>query len=192
MSTFPEHFSLNPSIEKRRSTVSFSSKPIEPQKIHLLFEAARWAPSSYNEQPWRFIYGTNDDPDNYGLLFNLLMEGNKEWVKNAPMIILSVAKLDFTLNGNPNFYARHDLGLATENLMVQAVHMGLMAHPMGGFDKKKAIADCGIPEGYEPVAMIAVGYPGEIHDLPENLRKRELTERVRKPQSDIVFRGKWG
>ncbi len=192
MSTFPDHILLNPGIEKRRSTVSFSPKPIEPQKIHLMFEAARWAPSSYNEQPWRFIYGTNDDPGNYGLLIDLLTEGNKEWVKNAPMIILSAAKLDFTLNGNPNFYARHDVGLATQNLMIQAVHMGLMAHPMGGFDMKKAVSSCGIPDSYEPVAMIAVGYPGEINKLPENLLKREKAERVRKPQNDIVFRGKWG
>jgi nitroreductase len=191
MSNSIDQFKLNPLIEKRRSTVSFSDKPVEGQKIHLLFEAARWAPSSYNEQPWRFIYGVKDDENSYEKLFDCLMEGNKEWVKNAPMIILSVAKQDFTLNGNPNFYARHDVGLATENLMIQAVQMGLMVHPMGGFDKKKATAELAIPEGFEPVAMIAVGYPGELNELPENLKKREEGERVRKAQDEFVFRGQW-
>lgn len=191
MSNSPEHFMLNPLIEKRRSTVSFSAKPVEGQKIHLLFEAARWAPSSYNEQPWRFIYGVKDDENSYQKLFDCLMEGNKEWVKNAPLIILSIAKQDFTLNGNPNFYARHDVGLASENLMIQAVQMGLMVHPMGGFDKKKAVADLSIPEGFEPVAMIAVGYPGDVNDLSDDLRKREQGERVRKAQNEFVFRGQW-
>lgn len=191
MSNSNEQFTLNPLIEKRRSTVSFSNKPIEGQKIHLLFEAARWAPSSYNEQPWRFIYGVKDDENSYQKLFDCLMEGNREWVKNAPMIVLSVAKKDFTLNGNPNFYARHDVGMATENLMIQAVQMGLMVHPMGGFDKNKAFTDLSIPEGFEPVAMIAVGYPGELNDLTEDLRKREQGKRVRKAQDEFVFRGQW-
>lgn len=191
MSNSNEQFTLNPLIEKRRSTVSFSNKPVEGQKIHLLFEAARWAPSSYNEQPWRFIYGVKDNENSYQKLFDCLMEGNREWVKNAPMIVLSVAKKDFTLNGNPNFYARHDVGMATENLMIQAVQMGLMVHPMGGFDKKKAITDLSIPEGFEPVAMIAVGYPGEVNDLTEDLRKREQGKRVRKAQDEFVFRGQW-
>jgi nitroreductase len=191
MSNFPEHFMLNPQIEKRRSRVSFSSKPVESQKIHLLFEAARWAPSSYNEQPWSFIYGVKDDENSYQKLFDCLMEGNKKWVKNAPLIILSIAKKYLDLDGKPNSYAWHDVGLATENLLIQAVQMGLAVHPMGGFDKKKAIADLSIPEGFEPVAMIAVGYQGEVNDLSEELRKREQGERVRKAQDEFVFRGQW-
>lgn len=191
MSNSTEQYILNPLIEKRRSTVSFSNKPVEGQKIHLLFEAARWAPSSFNEQPWRFIYGVKDEENSFQKLFDCLMEGNKQWVKNAPLIVLSLAKQAFDLDGRPNSYALHDVGLASENLMIQAVQMGLMVHPMGGFDKKKAIADLSIPDGFEPVAMIAVGYPGDVNDLSDDLRKREQSERVRKAQDEFVFRGQW-
>lgn len=191
MSNSTEQYILNPLIEKRRSTVSFSNKPVEGQKIHLLFEAARWAPSSFNEQPWRFIYGVKDEENSFQKLFDCLMEGNKQWVKNAPLIVLSLAKQAFDLDGRPNSYALHDVGLASENLMIQAVQMGLMVHPMGGFDKKKAIADLSIPDGFEPVAMIAVGYPGDVNDLSDDLRKREQSERVRKAQAEFAFRGQW-
>lgn len=186
-----ENFTLSKMISERRSTLAFSKKPIEGPKIHQLFEAARWAPSSYNEQPWRFIYGLQEEPDSFVKLFDCLTDGNKEWVKDAQMLVLSIAKTNFSMNDQSNFYARHDVGLATQNLMLQAVHMGLVVHPMGGFDKKKAAEVLAIPSGYEPVAMIAVGYPGEAENLPEHLLKREKSERLRKPQSEIVFKGKW-
>lgn len=192
MKNSAENFTMSEVIEARKSTVNFSLKPVEGPKIHSMFEAARWAPSSYNEQPWRFIYGTRDHNDSFQKLYDCLADGNKEWVNNVPLLILSIAKTSFSLNDKSNNYAFHDVGLATQNLMLQAVFMGLQVHPMGGFDKQKALNDLSIPEGFEPVAMIAVGYEGNVCDLPENLRKREMSDRRRLPQYEIVFRGKWG
>ncbi len=186
-----EDIKLSKFIKNRRSSVSFSTRSVEEIKIQLLFEAARWAPSSYNEQPWRFIYGLKNGRGVYQTLFECLTEGNQEWVKNAPVLILSILKSNFSHNNLPNYYALHDVGLATENLMLQAVYMGLSAHPMGGFYKNKAVSELFIPIEFEPVAMIAVGYQGETGNLPEHLKKRELGERVRKPLSEFVFTGKW-
>lgn len=191
MNTSSISFTLNEAIGGRRSPLAFSLKPIESNKIHLLFEAARWAPSSYNEQPWRFIFATREDSEAFQKLYDCLMPGNQSWVKNVPLLVLSVAKTNFSLNDEPNFYAFHDLGLATQNLMLQAVHMGLVSHPMGGFNKSKARELFQIPDGYAPGAMIAIGYAGNPEDLAEDLFKRETAERVRKPQSEIVFSGKW-
>lgn len=191
MNTSTSSFTLNEAISDRRSPLAFSLKPIESSKIYLLFEAARWAPSSYNEQPWRFIYSTRENPEGFQKLHDCLMPGNQSWVKNVPMLVLSVAKKNFSLNDEPNFYAFHDVGLATQNLMLQAVHMGLVSHPMGGFDKTKARELFQIPDGYAPAAMIAIGYAGNPGDLAEDLYKRETAERIRKPQSETVFSGKW-
>lgn len=157
-----------------------------------LLEAARWAPSSSNEQPWRFVVATKEEPADYDRLLACLLEGNRKWAYRAPVLILSVTRMDFEEDGRPNRHAFHDVGLATENLLLQATALGLVAHPMAGFDIEKARADLKIPSGYEPVAMIAVGYPGELSVLPDYLQQRELKPRERKPLTEIAFSGQWG
>jgi len=156
-----------------------------------LFEAARWAPSSNNEQPWRFLAASRDAGADYDRLLACLNEGNRKWAFRAPLLILSVAGLHFEDDDKPNRHAFHDTGLAAENLVLQAVALGLTAHQMAGFDIEKARASCLIPSGYEPVAMIAVGYPGDPAALPEYLREREMKPRERKPIDEFVFSSQW-
>jgi len=180
-------------ILNRRSTVAFSSKPIEQEKITDLFEAARLAPSSSNIQPWRFIYATQEDKEQFQVLFDCLAPGNQRWAKNAYMLVLSVAEQSYEYKDvyQSNKYAFHDVGISMGMLMVEAAYLGLVTHPMGGYDPEKARKDLDIPEMFTPVAMIAVGYPGTTDDLPEDLIKREKSERKRKSLDEIVFRGKF-
>jgi len=177
-------------ITSRRSPLAFSEKQIEPEKINVLFEAARWAASSFNEQPWRFVYAVREESNEFNLLLDCLVEGNRIWARNAPLLVLSIARMNFTYNDRPNKHAFHDVGLAVGNLLTQATSMGLMVHQMGGYSPEKAKRNFSIPDGYEPVAMIAIGYPGNIDDLPEDLKKRELQPRKRKLLDEIIFRGK--
>lgn len=179
-------------LARRWSPRAFAEQPVEQEQLHSLFEAARWAPSSSNEQPWRFIVATKDDQAAYDRHLACLLEGNRKWAFRAPVLILSVARLDFEDDGKPNRHAFHDTGLALENLLLQAAALGLVAHPMAGFDIEKARADLKIPSGYEPVAMIAVGHPGELGLLPDYLQQRELKPRERKPLAEILYAGQWG
>ena len=179
-------------FKRRWSPRAFSDQPVEPEKLRILFEAARWAPSSNNEQPWRFIVANKDNETEWNRLFACLVEGNRTWAYRAPVLILSVASLNFEDDSKPNRHAFHDTGMAVENLVLQATALGLSAHQMAGFDVEKARADLKIPSGYEPVAMIAVGYPGDLASLPDRLRERELQLRSRQPISEWTFSGQWG
>lgn len=179
-------------IKRRWSPRAFSDQPIEAEKLHMLFEAARWAPSSNNEQPWRFIFANKDHELEWNRLLSCLVEANRKWASRAPVLILSVASLNFEEDATPNRHAFHDTGMAVENLVLQATALGLSAHQMAGFDVEKARADLKIPSGYEPVAMIAVGYPGDLASLSDRLRERELRPRSRRPLSDWTFAGQWG
>lgn len=170
----------------------FDERRIEREKVQSLFEAARWAPSSNNEQPWRFLAATRDAEADFDRLLACLNEGNRKWAFRAPLLVLSVAGLNCEDDAKPNRHAFHDMGLAAENLVLQAVALGLVGHQMAGFDVEKARADCLIPSGYEPVAMIAVGYPGDPSVLPDRLRERELKPRHRKPIDEFVFSSRWG
>lgn len=181
---------LHPLIKKRKSVVSFTNEIPTDATINLLFEAARWAPSSRNQQPWRFIYTTKDDPE-YKDFFDLLFEGNKEWAHSAPMFALSVAETISDYKNRANRFAFHDMGMAVANLLLQATHMGLYVHQMGGYDVEGARKTFNIPERFEPGAMIAIGYHGEIDHLPMELKRRELQKRVRKDIGDFVYRGGW-
>jgi nitroreductase len=165
---------------------------IEPEKLRSLLEAARWAPSSYNEQPWSFIVATKDGPEEHGRLLSCLVEGNVRWAQHAPVLMLSVATLAFERNQKPNRHAFHDVGLAVENLVIQGMTLGLFVHQMAGFHVNKAREEYGIPEGHEPVAAIAIGYLGDPGRLPDDLRERELAPRTRKPMESFVFSGRWG
>ncbi|MDJ0845623.1 nitroreductase family protein [Crocosphaera sp.] len=179
-------------IKQRWSPLAFDARPIEPTKIASLLEAARWAASCFNEQPWSFIVATQDNSQEYEKLLSCLVEANQKWAKNAPLLMLSVAKLTFERNNKPNRHALHDVGFAVGNLTLQAQSFGLFVHQMGGFDGDKARSLYNIPQDYEPIAAIAVGYPGNINQLDEDLKQRELSPRSRKPLTDFVFRGNWG
>jgi nitroreductase len=179
-------------LRQRWSPRAFDDRPIEPEKLRSLFEAARWAPSSNNGQPWRFIVANKDYETEWNRLLACLVEGNQKWAYRAPVLILSVASLNFEDDAKPNRHAFHDTGMAVENLVLQATALGLAAHQMAGFDVEKARVDLKIPLGYEPVAMIAVGYPGDLASLPDRLREREQQPRSRLPISEWTFSGQWG
>ena len=179
-------------LEKRFSPYAFSSRPVEAEELRKLFEAARSAPSSYNEQPWRFVVATRQDPEAFERLLQAIGERNREWAHRAPVLVLSVAKLDFTHNGQPNRHAFHDVGQATAYLTLQATALGLYVHQMAGFEAGKARQLLSIPQGYEPVAMMAVGYLGDAEPVPQALRHRDRPPRVRKPLDSLAFEGIWG
>jgi len=179
-------------LRRRWSPRAFSDRRVEPDTLRSLLEAARWAPSSFNEQPWSFILATKDDPAEFGRLLSCLVDGNIQWAQHAPVLMVSVARLSFEDDGKPNRHAFHDVGLAVANLIVQATALGLVVHQMAGIFPDKIRELYGIPEGYEAVAGIALGYPGDPQSLPEGLRKRELAPRERKPMTEFVFSGRWG
>ena len=185
-------YSLHELIKQRWSPLAFNTRPIEPTKIASLLEAARWAASCFNEQPWFFIVAIQDNTQEYEKLLSCLVEANQKWAKDAPLLILSVAKLSFDHNNKPNRHALHDVGLAVGNLTLQAQSFGLFVHQMGGFDADKARNLYHIPQDYEPVAAIAVGYPGNVRQLDPDLQERQLSPRTRKPLKDFIFRDRWG
>jgi nitroreductase len=186
------HYPILDLLRRRWSPRAFSERPIEREKLLSLFEAARWSPSSSNEQPWSFIVATKEDRAAHERLFSCLVEGNKIWAGRPPVLMLSVAKLFFDEDRSPNRHAFHDVGQATAYLTVQATALGLAVHQMAGFDVEKARKDLAIPEGYEPDAMVVIGYPGDPAVLPDRLRQRELAPRQRKPIQEFVFAGRWG
>lgn len=182
----PAETGLTSEISRRWSPRAFADKPVTKEDLRRLFEAARWAPSSYNDQPWRFIVGQKGD-STYQRIFDSLGEFNQAWAKSAPVLLLTAAHKEFNQNQKPNHHAMHDLGLATAMLMVQATHQGLYTHGMAGFDHAKARAAFGIPPEYEIGAVIALGYFGNPDELPEGMKERELAPRQRKPLSEIVL-----
>ena len=186
--TYPSHDLLR----RRWSPRAFSEQPVEPEKLLSLFEAARWAPSSNNEQPWSFLMATKEDELGYRRLFDCLKEGNKKWAFRAPVLALSVARLNFEDDGTSNRHAFHDTGMAVFSLVIQATALGLIVHQMAGYDVEKARKDLKIPAGHDPVAMIAIGYSGDPSQLPDYLRERELKPRDRKAISEFVFSAEWG
>jgi nitroreductase len=179
-------------LSHRWSPRAFDSRPVEPEKLRSLFEAARWAASSFNAQPWYFIVATKDDPENFKRVLDCFVEFNQGWAKGAPVVAVSVAGLNFQHNGQPNRHAFHDVGQAAANLALQATSLGLQIHQMGGILPEKAREIFGIPEGFEAVAGIALGYPGDPASLPDGMRQQEVAPRQRKALSSFVFTGKWG
>jgi nitroreductase len=168
-------------------------RAVERDKILTMLDAARWAPSCFNDQPRYFLVFNESNAEALDRARDCLSEGNA-WARKAPMLMLSVARDTFEKNGKPNRWAQHDTGLATENLLLEAVELGLAAHPMAGFDADRTRVEFGIPEGFTPMAMIAIGYPyrGPFEELDEKLRGKELASRERKPIDQIAFAGFWG
>jgi len=174
-------------ISGRRSVRTFSERAIEQEKIYSLFEATRWAPSSTNEQPWYYIYATKDQADLWNKIFDSLNQGNKVWAKNAPMLIVSMARKKFTKYEQDNSHALYDLGGANAFLSVQAVELGLQLRQMAGFNHDLLIHSLNIPDTYSLGVVMAVGYPGDPESLPENLKARELAPRERYLQQEFVM-----
>ena len=188
----PTDFPVHDFVAERWSPRAFSDKPVAPDVLQSLFEAARWAPSSSNEQPWAYIVATKDDAENFAKLLSVLVPFNVTWAQRAPVLALAVAELAFAKNGTPNRNAQHDVGAASAWLTVEATSRGLFVHQMAGYDYDKARQVFGIPAGWEPIAAIAIGYPGDPDSLPQPLRDREGAPRTRKPISEFVMSGGWG
>lgn len=178
-------------IKKRWSPRAFAERPVEHDKLLSLFEAARWAPSSRNAQPWSFILATKEHREGFNSLLRCLPEQNQRWARGAPVLILSIAHL-FLQAGKPDRLAFYGVGLAVENLAIQATALGLCVHQMGGINEKDVREAFNIPEGYEPVDTIAVGYLGNPQSLPDDLQEQERAPRKRKPLEEFVFSERWG
>ena len=182
---------LHELIRNRWSPRAFAEKPVTPEVLRSLFEAARWAPSSNNEQPWAYLVAAKDDA-NFAKMLGVLVEFNANWAKHAPVLALSVAHLKTQRDGKPNRVALHDVGSASAQLTFEANARGLQVHQMAGFDAEKARHTFAIPGDWEPVAAMAIGYPGDPESLPAKLRERELAPRTRKPLGEFVMAGGWG
>lgn len=181
------HHPISEIIRRRRSIRAFRSDAVEQEKINSLFEATRWAPSSTNEQPWVFIYATKDQTELWDKMFGALNEGNQLWAKDAPLLILSLARKNFTRYEGPNAHALYDLGGANAFLSLQAVELGLQVRQMAGFSQSIARKNLRIPNEFALGVFIAVGYPGDPSSLPEKLREREKAPRERLQQEEFVL-----
>jgi len=188
----PAGYPINESIKQRWSPRSFLPKPVEPAKLLSVLEAARWAPSSYNEQPWFFIVARTEDGAEFDRLLGCLVEANQGWAKAAPVLLVSVAKKTFDRNGKPNRCAIHDVGLASENMAIEAVEQGLATHGMAGIDQEKIHEVYHLPENCEAVAAWAIGYAGEPDALSGGLKEAEESPRERRSLPEFVFTGDWG
>ena len=187
----PTQYNIHALIKKRWSPRAFSDKRVDPDLLRQLFDAARWAPSSFNEQPWRFVIASKDESEEYERLSQVLNDFNKKWATTAPVLILTLAKDNFERNSKPNKHASHDLGQAVSYMTFEATRHDLYLHQMAGILPEKAIELFNIPEHYTPMTMIALGYLGDIDVLPESLQEKEKGERSRLSIDEIVFRGTW-
>jgi nitroreductase len=179
-------------LAARWSPYAFQDRPVPEADLCSLFEAARWAASSYNEQPWSYLVATKDNPDQFQQLLSCLVEFNQEWAKAAPVLALGIVSLRFAGNGQVNRAAVHDLGLAAGNLLVEATSRGIFVHQMLGILPEKARQIFAIPDGYEAWTGLAIGYRGDPTQLPDVLRERERKPRQRKLLHEFIFSGKWG
>lgn len=179
-------------ITNRWSPRSFSNKPVDDETLMQLFEAARWAPSSYNAQPWRYIYAKRENTEAFEQMRSCLVSFNQEWTAGAAVLILGCAKMYAREDlDKPNHYAKHDLGAASMSMAIQATALGLYVHQMGGLDFEKARETYNLPEGFEIITAIAIGYLGNPDDLSEEMRETEVKTRERAPVSDFVFENSW-
>ncbi|HYA96919.1 MAG TPA: nitroreductase family protein [Methylomirabilota bacterium] len=184
-------FPIHELLKERWSPRAFAEKPVPPEILRSLFEAARWAASSFNDQPWAYIIATKNQPEEFSRIVSVLVESNA-WAAKAPVLALSLVRLNFHHNGQPNRVALHDLGAASASLALEATSRGLAVHQMAGILGDKAREIFQIPPDWEPVAALAIGYPGDPATLPDKLRSREAAPRQRKPISAFVMSGRFG
>ena len=185
-------FPIHDLLARRYSPRAFDPRPVDARQVRSLLEAARWAASSFNEQPWYFLVARREDAEQFERMLGCLNERNQAWARNAGVLMLTVAKTTLTPSGRPNRCAVHDMGQASANLALEATALGLGAHQMAGVDLGKVRATYGVPVGFEPQTAIAIGHPGPIDGLPEAFREAERAPRRRKPQHEFVFSGGWG
>lgn len=184
--------SVNPLITNRWSPRAFQNEPLSDDAIRSIFEAGRLAPSSFNLQPWRFIYGKQTEQYDFNCVLDVLLEVNQEWAQEAPLLVLAIAEMNNPLTGDPNPHAWHDVGLAVAHMVLQAESVGIKAHQMGGFDAAKAKEQLDIPEGFEPVSVTAFGYPGAPEQLPAKFQESERQHSGRHSMEELVFTGCFG
>jgi nitroreductase len=178
-------------LAERWSPYGFADRPVAESDLLSLFEAARWAASSYNEQPWNYLVATRENPKEFARLLSCLVEANQAWAKAAPVLVLGVVSLRFAKNDKDNRAAVHDLGLAAGNLSIEATARGLSVHQMIGILPDQAREAYQIPEHYEAWTAMAIGYKADPATLPDALKERDLTPRQRKPLNEFVFTGLW-
>lgn len=179
-------YDINSLIKGRWSARAFSDKNISDDLLNQFIEAASWAASSMNEQPWLY-YAAHRGTPAFELLVEVLMSGNQTWAKDAAVLLLSLARKTFT-NGNPNRHYMHDVGAANQNLMLEATANGVLGHLMGGFDVVKTKEVFGLTDDLDPVVVIALGYPGNAEQLPAPFNEREVAPRLRKALGEILVK----
>lgn len=179
-------------IAARWSPYAFADRAVSKTDLVSLFEAARWAPSSYNEQPWTYLVATKEAPAEFARMLSCLVEGNQAWAKAAPVLAIGCTALNFSRNDKPNAAALHDLGLAAGNLLLEATSRGLAVHQMIGIVPDRVRELYQVPAGVQPLTGVAIGYAGDAATLPEPLRARDAARRPRRPLSAFVFAGRWG
>lgn len=186
MKTATTTHTIHPLLRERWSPRAFSAQSIAPETMATILEAALWAPSAMNEQPWRYAYALKENEAGFAQLVELLAPGNAAWAKKAAALVVCSTKMTYTLNNKPNVNAFHDAGMANQNLAIQALAEGVYVHFMEGFDKAKAASLLGLAEDMQPVCMIALGYLGEAESLDEPYLSRERAARTRKPMEDML------
>jgi nitroreductase len=179
-------------VVERFSPYAFADRSVPAETLRSLFEATRWAPSSYNEQPWSYIVARREEKEAFARLLSCLNEGNQAWARHVPVLALGVVTTLFRRNQKPNRAAQHDLGLAAGNLLLEATARGLCVHQMIGILPDRARELYAIPEGSEALTGLAIGWPGDPASLPEGLRERDLAVRDRKPLREFVFADRFG
>lgn len=187
----PDH-PIHDLIAGRWSPYAFSSRPIPPEDLRSIFEAARWAASSYNEQPWRYLVASRDREGDFATILGCLLEGNQAWARAAPTLALGCVSTTFARNGKPNRVAQHDLGLASATLTLEAASRGVHVHQMAGILPDKAREACGIPDGFEAVTGLALGYRAGPGEGASEMRARDGGSRARRPLKEFVFGAAWG
>jgi len=187
----PVDHDIFPLFRERWSPLSFSDEWVSDDDIRSLFEAARWAPSSYNEQPWAFVFARKGDTSEFERILSCLVDSNQVWAQHAAMLVIGCARQQFQRNGKPNRHAEYDLGAAVMQLSLQAASLGIGVHQMAGILPDKAVNALGIPDTHLPVVGVAIGYRGAADLLPENLQARERGARRRQPQDDFIHLGQW-
>ncbi|MBE0646530.1 MAG: nitroreductase family protein [Bacteroidales bacterium] len=185
------NYPINELSRERWSPRAFADKPVETRHAASLLEAARWSPSAINEQPWRFILGIKGD-SSWEKLFDTLIGWNKQWADRAPLLLMVVGKENYSSNGKPNNFHAYDCGQAMAHITLEATNLGLFTHQMGGFSVEKATELFQIPDGYKPLAVMAIGHYGDPDTLPEEMKERELASRERKELKELIFSGKFG
>jgi nitroreductase len=185
------HLPVHPLIARRFSPRAFSDRELTTAELETLFEAARLAPSSFNEQPWRFVIVRRGGAGHAGML-SAMIASNQVWAQKAPLVVLNLVRGSLERNGITNPHAWHDLGLALGQLNIQAEAMGLGVRHLAGIDPEKARHAMQVPEEFDVVSMMVIGFPGDPNDLPENLKERELKRSPRKPLSELIHFGKFG